>query len=82
MEPTLSHSDQVSFDLGDNDVSSPGLYCIDEGRGLVVRRLQPIARTNPKRFIVIYDNDKYENYELSIEQITIAGRVVGAWRRV
>lgn len=81
MEPTLSSSDRVFVDATENLAASPGLYCVNEGAGLVVRNLKPISQSEPRRFIVSTDSHPDEPYELDIEQMTITGRVVAAWRR-
>ena len=80
MEPTLQPGQRVLVDTGDCTPSPPGVFVVWDGLGLVVKRVQTLAHSEPIRVRISSDNPKYEAYERSLAEAYIQGRVIGQWR--
>ena len=80
MEPALAAGTRVVVDTTDRTPSPPGVFVVYDGLGLVVKRLEHIARSDPARVRLTSDNPKYQPYELTIDEAQIQGRVIGRWR--
>jgi phage repressor protein C with HTH and peptisase S24 domain len=79
MEPTLSDGDIALVRIGEGDpVNEPGVYCMWDGNGLMVKRLQVLPGT-VARFRILSDNSAlYPPYEVSAEDVRLIGRII--WR--
>lgn len=80
MEPTLQPGQRVLVDTGDRTPSPPGVFVVWDGLGLVVKRVQVLAHSEPTRVRISSDNPKYEAYERTLAEAYIQGRVIGQWR--
>ena len=80
MEPTLQPGQRVLVDTGDRTPSPPGVFVVWDGLGLVVKRVQVLAHSEPTRVRITSDNPKYEGYERTLAEAYIQGRVIGQWR--
>jgi transcriptional regulator with XRE-family HTH domain len=80
MEPTLQPGQRVLVDTGDRTPTPPGVFVVWDGLGLVVKRVQTLAHSEPMRVKITSDNPKYEGYERSLAEAYIQGRVIGQWR--
>lgn len=80
MEPTLRPGQRVLVDIGDRIPTPPGIFVVWDGLGLVVKRVQAIAHSEPTRVRITSDNPKYEGYERALTEAYIQGRVIGEWR--
>ena len=80
MEPELAAGARVVVDTTDRTPSPPGVFVIYDGLGLVVKRVEHIARSEPARVRLASDNPKYQAYELTLDEAQIQGRVIGRWR--
>jgi len=80
MEPTLQPGQRLLIDTGDKTPSPPGIFIVWDGLGLVVKRVQVIAHSEPTRVKITSDNPKYEAYERTLAEAYIQGRVIGQWR--
>ena len=80
MEPTLQPGQRVLVDVGDLKPSPPGIFVVWDGLGLVIKRVQMLAHSEPPRVKISSDNVKYDPYERSLEEAYIQGRVIGQWR--
>jgi transcriptional regulator with XRE-family HTH domain len=80
MEPTLQPGQRVLVDTGDRTPSPPGVFVVWDGLGLVVKRVQVLAHSEPTRVRITSDNAKYEAYERTLAEAYIQGRVIGQWR--
>lgn len=76
MEPTLPGGSYVFVDTSHQVPSPPDLYALDYGHGLMIKRVEMIPKTDLVR--IISDNERYNDYELPGDQVTVYGRVV-AW---
>src|SRR5487761_46063 len=77
MEPTLQPGQRVLVDTGDRTPTPPGIFVVWDGLGLVVKRVQTLAHSEPMRVKITSDNPKYEGYERSLAEAYIQGRVIG-----
>jgi phage repressor protein C with HTH and peptisase S24 domain len=78
MEPTLFDGDRAMVDLNDVDVAgNPGVFCLWDGTGLVVKRLQLIPGERPLVRIKS-DNHHYDTLDVDAQSVRVIGRVV--WR--
>lgn len=80
MEPLLTPGQRVLVDLADRRPSPPGIFVVWDGLGLVVKRVQLLAHTDPPQVKITSDNPNYEPYLRSLEEAYIQGRVIGQWR--
>lgn len=76
MEPTLLGGSFVFVDTTHTNPTPADIYAVDYGDGLVVKRIELIPKSS--RLKVISDNDRYSDYELEREGVTVYGRVI-AW---
>ena len=80
MEPTLQPGQRVLVDTGDRTPTPPGIFVVWDGLGLVVKRVQALAHSEPMRVRITSDNPQYDGYERSLTEAYIQGRVIGQWR--
>jgi phage repressor protein C with HTH and peptisase S24 domain len=75
MEPTLFDGDTVLVDMDRTAPNPPGIFVLDDGIGLVAKRLQHVPNSDPPAVRVISDNKHYPEYERTAEEIEIVGRI-------
>jgi hypothetical protein len=56
-------------------LSPPGIFVLDDGMGLVAKRLEHIPNSDPPAVRVISDNPLYPAYERTADEIRIIGRI-------
>jgi len=76
MAPTLEHGDMVMIDTNRTVPSPPGIFILDDGVGLVAKRVDAIPNTRPQMLRLSSDNAAYSNYQRRIDEVRILGRVV------
>ncbi len=74
MAPVLEHGDLVMIDCAKTHPSPPGIFILDDGVGLVAKRLEQIP--NSPMIRIISENAVYTNYRRHIDEVHIIGRVV------
>ncbi|MBO1326065.1 S24 family peptidase [Acetobacter sp. TBRC 12305] len=80
MEPDYQAGDRVLVDTAHHSPSPPGVYVLWDGFGLVLKRLELLPGTEHPRLVRIMSiNPAYSTYELTLDEISINGRVVGKW---
>lgn len=80
MEPDYQSGDRVLVDTAHRIPSPPGVYVLWDGFGLVLKRLELIpGMEEPRRVRIMSINPAYSTYELTLDEISINGRVVGKW---
>jgi hypothetical protein len=80
MEPDYQSGDRVLVDTAHRIPSPPGVYVLWDGFGLVLKRLELIpGMEEPRRVRIMSINSAYSTYELTLDEISINGRVVGKW---
>jgi hypothetical protein len=82
MAPTLIAGDRVLIDTADTNPTPPGIFALYDGYGVIVKRLERVARAEPPAIRVISDNPHHSPYELSSDEVRIIGRVVWFGRRL
>jgi phage repressor protein C with HTH and peptisase S24 domain len=82
MEPTLFPGQKVMVDTQDRAPTPPGIFVVFDGFGLVLKRVQYVAHSDPPRVKISSDNKEYDPYERTLEEAHIQGRVIGGWRRM
>ena len=75
MVPTLQDGDAVLVDMTRQLPNPPGIFVLDDGMGLVAKRLEHIPNSDPSSVRVISDNAHYPAYERTAEEIRIIGRI-------
>jgi phage repressor protein C with HTH and peptisase S24 domain len=75
MVPTLDDGDVILVDLNQRSPYPPGVFVLHDGMGLVAKRLEHVAMSDPPRLRIISDNDRYTPYECTAEEVNIIGRV-------
>ena len=76
MEPTLLARDIVMIDSHQVSPTPGGVFVLDDGFGLVAKRLEYIPNSDPPTVRMISDNLRYEAFERTAEEIRIIGRIV------
>ncbi len=79
MEPTLQPGARVLIDTDDRTPSPPGMFVCWDGLGLVIKRVELIAHSDPLTVRLTSDNPHYTAYERTIDEAHISGRVIGRW---
>ena len=82
MSPTLEDGDMVMIDTGRRMPSPPGIFILDDGVGLVAKRVDTIPNTTPPHLRLSSDNPAYSNYQRRLEEVHIVGRVVWFARNI
>ena len=75
MAPTLRDGDTVLVDMARRAPNPPGIFVLDDGLGLVAKRLEHIPSSDPPAVRVISDNSFYSPYERTADEIHIIGRI-------
>ena len=76
MAPTLEHGDMVMVDTNRTSPSPPGIFVLDDGVGLVAKRVDAVPNSFPQQLRLSSDNSAYSNYQRRIDEVRILGRVV------
>ena len=81
MTPTLEHGDIVMVDCAQTWPSPPGIFILDDGVGLVAKRLDLIASGTSTtgrmhHLQITSENTQYARYQRDIDEVHIVGRVV------
>nr|WP_314075043.1 helix-turn-helix domain-containing protein [uncultured Roseococcus sp.] len=82
MAGTLEAGDKVVVDLNRTLPSPPGLFVVYDGMALVAKRLEYLEDFDPPRIRIISDNPKYRSYDRTVDEVKIAGRIMGRWQRL
>jgi len=80
MSPTLGSGDRVMVDTYDKAVSQPGVFAIDDGSGLSIKRVEKVP--GKASLLLIPDNDRHSTHEVGEGVVTIIGRIIWAARRM
>lgn len=82
MEPILRSGDRVMIDMADVKPTPGGIFCIWDGIGVVVKRLEYIPYSDPPAIKIQSENPRHDTYERTADEVKILGRVVWAARRI
>jgi phage repressor protein C with HTH and peptisase S24 domain len=75
MEPTLFDRDTVLVDLTKKTPSPPGIFVLNDGMGLVAKRVEIVPRSDPLRLRIVSDNARYATYDVTVDEANIVGRI-------
>lgn len=81
MAPTLLGGDAVLVDMTRQLPNPPGISVLDDGMGLVAKRLEHIPNCDPPAVRVISDHKLYPEYDRNADEIRIIGRSCSMVRR-
>jgi hypothetical protein len=73
MEPTLSDGCRVVVDAGITKFNKSGIYVLWDGTGLSIKRMQSLSNG---KIQLLSDNKNYPLESVSLQNITIKGRVI------
>ena len=76
MTPTLADGDLVMIDTARKLPSPPGIFILDDGVGLVAKRVDTVPNTAPPMLRLSSDNPAYANYQRRLEEVNVIGRVI------
>ena len=82
MAPELWPGQKVMVHLRDRQPSPPGVFVLWDGLGLVIKRVEFIAQSDPPKLRISSDNRQYAVYERTVDEVHILGRVIGRWARL
>jgi transcriptional regulator with XRE-family HTH domain len=82
MAPTLLSGDRVMVNVKAKIPSPPGIFALWDGLGVVCKRIEYMSNTEPPRLKIISDNTRHAEYERTLEEAHIIGRVVWFSRRL
>ena len=80
--PLLEHDDTVMLDCSQTRPSPPGIFILDDGVGLVAKRIEIIPSTTPQMLRISSENSAYSSYQRRIDEVHIIGRVIWFARRL
>jgi phage repressor protein C with HTH and peptisase S24 domain len=79
MPQSFRSFDKVLVDTSDKVPSPPGIFALWDGLGLVVKRVEHIAFSDPPTVRIVSENPAYETYTRTLDEAHIQGRVLGKW---
>ena len=82
MVPLLEHDNTVMLDCSQTRPSPLRIFILDEGVGIVAKRIEIIPNTNPQMLRIVLENFSYNSYQRRIDEVHIVGRVVLFTRRL
>src|SRR3546814_10596925 len=82
MEPVLAAGDKVLIDNSRTAPSPPGIFVLHDGLGLVAKQVEYVPNTDPPKLVIKSANDRYQDYERPVDEVTISGRVIWFARRL
>jgi phage repressor protein C with HTH and peptisase S24 domain len=82
MVGTLEPGDKAVVNVADRVPTPPGVFIVHDGLGLVAKRIEHIAHSDPPTVRIMSSNPAYREYERTLEEAHILGRVVARWQRL
>ena len=80
MEPKLNHGERVLIDRCDTDYTAGGIFAVEIGDNLMIKRLQPSP--DGKSVIIRSENSAYEDLTKSPDDMRVIGRAMISLHRV
>lgn len=78
-EPEIPSGARLMIDTSDRRPSPPGYFAIWDGLGLVVKRVEYLLNSDPPTIRISSANPQYQVYERTLDEVSIAGRVMARW---
>jgi len=82
MEPVLESGDKVMVDTSRTAPSPPGVFVLHDGLGLVAKQIEFVPNTDPAKLVIKSANARYQDYERTVDEVNIVGRVIWFARRI
>ena len=82
MSPELEDGDTILIDLGQQHPRPSGIFVLDDGYGLIVKRLEFVPHHDEARVRIISSNPAFVPYRRKYADIRIIGRVIWMARPV
>lgn len=82
MEPDFPNGCRVMVNTADRSPTPAGYFVVWDGNGLVMKRVEYIPHSSPARVRISSINKGYMDYEVTLDEAHINGRVIGMWKWV
>lgn len=82
MEPVLEAGDKVLIDTSRVAPSPPGVFVLHDGLGLVAKQIEYVPNTDPPTLVIKSANPRYQDYERTMDEVRIVGRIIWFARRL
>lgn len=82
MEPLLESGDKVLVDTSRTAPSPPGVFVLHDGLGLVAKQVEFVPNTEPPTLMIKSANTRYHDYQRTVDEVNIIGRVIWFARRI
>ncbi len=82
MSPTLLPGDRAMVDTGDRTPSPPGVFAVWDGFGVVAKRVEIVPNSDPVLLKIKSDNSNHDDYERTIDEVSVIGRIIWVGRRI
>ncbi len=82
MPGILEPGDKAVVNVADRAPTPPGVFIVHDGLGLVAKRVEHLAHSDPPTVRIMSTNSAYRDYERTLEEAHILGRVVARWQRL
>ena len=82
MEPVLESGDKVLVDTSRVAPTPPGIFVLHDGLGLVAKQVEFIPNTDPAGLVIKSANPRYQDYQRTVDEVNIVGRVIWFARRI
>jgi hypothetical protein len=77
--PHILPGDRLMIDLSQHEIGQGGWFAIWDGSGIIIKQLEIIPYTEPRRVKMWSGNPEWEAREYPLDQVVIRGRMVGKW---
>lgn len=77
----LEPGDKVIVNIADRSPTPPGIFIVHDGLGLVAKRVHYLPDSDPPAIRITSNNERYPDYERSLDEAHVLGRIVGRWQR-
>ena len=82
MSPTLLPGDRTMVDTSERTPSPPGVFAIWDGFGVVAKRVEIVPNSDPVVLRIKSDNPNHDDYERTIDEVSVIGRIIWVARRI
>ena len=77
--PHILPGDRLMIDLSQTEIGMGGWFAIWDGAGIIIKQLEIIPYSEPRRVKMWSGNPEWESREYAFDQVVIRGRMVGKW---
>lgn len=76
MEPVLNNGDTVLVNMLKNNVNEPGIFVLFDGEGIVCKWVERLVGSEPAKYRIKSENNRFSEYVILADEAKIIGRVV------